>query len=672
MSKKRVYFGTKEKMSWVKAPSINMVRGVEKFGSSGTYTNGGGYVLGSAGSHENYDLSWSLTDSEDIDLVQMYYSGIYGSGLIYWSDPFVSHRNALPLGWSAPGLGAADAPTLFVGRKPTLVKTAANSIGLPVDTAVYVGSIGMQHREIWVPVPEGHSVAIGVIGSATGNGSVQYKKDNGTWVALPFLAASTTTTVNSFLEGLGGGVSLRVQITTGTISLAALTVKVYKVEGISGGVTTNLATNPSFETTSGTVEVWRNLVLNPSFENSTTGWGGSGATLERTTSIHHGSGIASAQVTPNSTSTHSGDIRGGNLTTFPWGTEPGKTYTFSAWVYTPEVYTTFNTAYTSRQKRILLFYSLNGTTPVEAFGPQGTNTVGWQRISHTFTIPEDASGVILGVGCAGSPTDPNFRTYVDEVLLMEGGVGVPYFDGNTSPDPDLTPSWTGAVNNSESVLTGLMPSNVVQPYTGQGITYLTSDSPVAGVKALRCLILYQDVVGVPIVGFVPTQGTTYTVLARLRASRPLQVSMRISGTRGETFTLGEEWTPVVFTAVAGAPNAYGTGPYLAEYAGHRFGDYVDVDTVLITEGEYTGPYFDGNTISTDTSIFFWNGTPDASTSTMRRLGNNSGANKFILGGGTSGMKFVPNTFNRVGYSAVVGKGLESAGVQLKEVGSWLN
>lgn len=656
MSKKRVYFGTKEKMSWVKAPSINMVRGVEKFGSSGTYTNGGGYVLGSAGSHENYDLSWSLTDSEDIDLVQMYYSGIYGSGLIYWSDPFVSHRNALPLGWSAPGLGAADAPTLFVGRKPTLVKTAANSIGLPVDTAVYVGSTGMQHREIWVPVPEGHSVAIGVIGSATGNGNVQYKKDNGAWTSLPFLTTSATTTVNTFLEGLGGGVSLRVQITTGTISLTALTVKVYKVEGISGGVATNLATNPSFEATSGTVEVWRNFVKNPNMVTTDNWVMSAGFVASNNTAPVSGlPSPVSSQIRAWSDTSVSGD----RITTKLDGLTIGATYPVQVWAKN-----------TGAIALIYITEDNNLTSPI-VIG-NGTTRPDWVLVTGEFTATKETH--YLQIRQAGARTSP----WVD-LYLAGAVVGAPfYFDGSYSPDPDLTPSWTGAVNNSTSVLTGKTFSSnfyasatlrLIQSTrwskTGQYSARVIRVAPEAG----QALIQRTPLSGISTASariwmYSETSFPGWPINFR-NANAPYTAHRMDSGA---AITPGEHLLEVRGVDV----DAWAQGEIHSTFGSLPVGESLWFDAETIHEGEYTGGYFDGSTPSNENTIYYWNGTPNASTSTMRRLGRNSGANKFILGGGTSGMKFVPNTFNRVGYSAVVGKGLESAGVQLKEVGSWLN
>jgi hypothetical protein len=38
------------------------------------------------------------------------------------------------------------------------------------------------------------------------------------------------------------------------------------------------------------------------------------------------------------------------------------------------------------------------------------------------------------------------------LLVEKSSVLGPYFDGSYSPDPDLTPSWTGTPNESASVL----------------------------------------------------------------------------------------------------------------------------------------------------------------------------------------------------------------------------
>lgn len=70
-------------------------------------------------------------------------------------------------------------------------------------------------------------------------------------------------------------------------------------------------------------------------------------------------------------------------------------------------------------------------------------------------------------------------------LRVAGEYNGPYFDGSFSPDPDLTPEWTGAVNASASILTGVQ----AQAFSGGSgrVTIQSSTGVVSGVRALRVL-----------------------------------------------------------------------------------------------------------------------------------------------------------------------------------------
>lgn len=195
----------------------------------------------------------------------------------------------------------------------------------------------------------------------------------------------------------------------------------------------------------------RNLVVNPSFEVSTaTGWSTNGATVTRSTNwANRGTASMRATGTPATTA---GDARllGGSPTTFPPGLTPGGTFRMSCWYYTPVALTTFDTSDTSRQHRILLIYSTNGTSyDVFAFGPQFPNIVGVQRVWYTFTLPLNATGGILAIGVAGSPADPSYVTYLDAVMLEAApGPGAPpdAFDGTAR-----NARWEGTAHSAPSV-----------------------------------------------------------------------------------------------------------------------------------------------------------------------------------------------------------------------------
>lgn len=169
-----------------------------------------------------------------------------------------------------------------------------------------------------------------------------------------------------------------------------------------------------------------NLSRNPSFEaatllNWTISGGGAGSAISTDwarTGTKSLKGVGSGAV--------SGDVRlaGGSATAFPLGIAAGKTYRVSAYTYCP-----VDINRNHRSRRILCFYSINGSTFTENFGIQGSNTSGVERVSQTFSIPVNATGAIIGVGFASALAGQ--VTYVDDVLIEETTVLGDYFDGNT-------------------------------------------------------------------------------------------------------------------------------------------------------------------------------------------------------------------------------------------------
>lgn len=198
----------------------------------------------------------------------------------------------------------------------------------------------------------------------------------------------------------------------------------------------------------------RNLCTNPSFEaEALAPWGTSVTTLARSSEWAR-SGTHSAKVVTTGTATGSGDIRlsgASNATSFPPGLGPGVTFTMSAWINTPAAHATFVQTSASRQRRIVVFVSTNGSSFTPVPGPQGQNIAGVQRLSQTYTIPANATGILLAVGCAGSTADPNFVTYVDDVLIEAAPSLGPYFDGSTPDTNTADYSWIAAANASASV-----------------------------------------------------------------------------------------------------------------------------------------------------------------------------------------------------------------------------
>ena len=207
---------------------------------------------------------------------------------------------------------------------------------------------------------------------------------------------------------------------------------------------TNLATNPSFETTSSTINVRTNLALNPAVSGGISSWGGvgsPGANLAYSTEQAH-NGTTSFKTTMTATGT-----RGAKCTVSNPGFASGDTIVWSIWVY-PSV-------------TIDLQPYWERSTPTYTGGPGGAtvncpaNT--WTQItgSVTFTAAQaDATGSFgFGFFSVGSWAINDFY-YADEIIVERSPVLGPYFDGSTAAAGDYTYAWASTANASASYQKG--------------------------------------------------------------------------------------------------------------------------------------------------------------------------------------------------------------------------
>lgn len=183
-----------------------------------------------------------------------------------------------------------------------------------------------------------------------------------------------------------------------------------------------------------------NLATNPSAEVNGTGYTTYGGASLAQSAAWASSGSSSFRLTTNST-TNQGDFRftGGGLTSFPLGLQAGRTYTISARVNIPVTFTGgFN-----RGPGILYWYSVNGSTYTESFGPKVSQTAGTYTTSYTIAIPSGATGIELGFGGASSTTGQ--IVYYDSIMVTEGATAPTYADGGSSGW-----AWNGATGLSTS------------------------------------------------------------------------------------------------------------------------------------------------------------------------------------------------------------------------------
>lgn len=227
----QIWFGTREYMQWVKAPAINMTASKVGWDAQTNYLNGGASVRRSVSAHKEYGMSWNLASREDIRAISDYADGIYGTGPIYWTDPFTADTNALPQAWATPFVGAHDG-TILSGKetRPTLVQTPANINGYPTRSALY--TIGTDDKPaVWVPIPPGYTAWVGAVGIEGTGGKVVATPTTGPSTSAPgqnltLLPVTGTTRVNkSFDSSAYDGVLVSLG-GSGSVTLTALTVQV--------------------------------------------------------------------------------------------------------------------------------------------------------------------------------------------------------------------------------------------------------------------------------------------------------------------------------------------------------------------------------------------------------------------------------------------------------------
>jgi len=239
---------------------------------------------------------------------------------------------------------------------------------------------------------------------------------------------------------------------------------------------------------------------------------------------------------------------------------------------------------------------------------------GWGDIEITRTAPAGAASVgVYVLMASGQPMGATL-----DLRKVYAGTPTPYyFDGSASPDIDLTASWVGTVNASESILTGITVAGVV----ASGCLAIRSTQWVkSGQYSLR---------------LIPTNASsnvTYAYLAvpaALTASGTALVTFRQEGALTGTLWAqrGRPYTVAPMTQPAQAPNAEGetelrwswtglTSTTLAlPHGGMAGSGDVWYDALMLAQGVYSGPYRDGSqNPGGGLERTRWLGTPDASVS----------------------------------------------------------
>lgn len=168
---KKMWFGVRGYMRWIPCPAVGAGYNRVGSGTSMNMLNGGAVARLSMSAARSYSLSWSLGDVTELSKISDYAEGVYGPGMVYWSDPFNMHTNVLSQVWATPSLGAYDGPILTGdASRPIAVPTGANTHGLPPESAQYTVTPNSPVLKHWVPIPPGYTAWVGVYGESADSG----------------------------------------------------------------------------------------------------------------------------------------------------------------------------------------------------------------------------------------------------------------------------------------------------------------------------------------------------------------------------------------------------------------------------------------------------------------------------------------------------------------------
>lgn len=358
------------------------------------------------------------------------------------------------------------------------------------------------------------------------------------------------------------------------------------------------------------VEVRRNLSPNPSARSATQagtiGGGNSGGSVAQATTFGRTdttSWAYTAGATP-------GGDKGPQVTL--GGLVVGTIYTVSAYVYASGLFTSSGIR--------------GGVYQGSWLGTSAWSTVvgAWTRLSFTFTAVGTTGSFVIGAPMISNQAGVDF--YVDDILIEASPTLSPYFDGNTTPDADLAPSWLFGADASSSVLSGVALFGVTAPDAGR-TPYRSWLWSSRGACSLRVpTYTTQDSFASIVGGILPIaqmRGKTYTVLGRIRITATQTGTLHGYARYFRAQADGAEL--IAANNPAAAPNVPGEYvvratftipaaaiyfPWVRLYNGAAAGN-ADVwwDELAIVEGVYTGPYLDG-----DMPNCVWRGTPHASRS----------------------------------------------------------
>lgn len=233
MAREPFYIGTREKMLAVRQPSVTMPSSKKGWSSELEFLNGGTSVRKSIAAHKRYELTWNVLTRDEARPILDLADGIYGTGQIYFLDPFAANRNLLPQWWASPMQGIYDGLPLNGGDvRGEVVATPANTLDFPVQSIRYDTTAGTS-RKIWIPIPTGYVGYVGAYGTNGTGGTVLVRATTGPTTysgsGVNLTLMDVTSNDARFNYSASGGSIDGIEISlagSGTLTLTGLMVQV--------------------------------------------------------------------------------------------------------------------------------------------------------------------------------------------------------------------------------------------------------------------------------------------------------------------------------------------------------------------------------------------------------------------------------------------------------------
>lgn len=168
MVSKMMWIGPRGNAFWLKAPAPGAAFTPVRWQSKAQQLNGGATITASLNSHMEYEMTWSTASRDALRPITDLWSGIYGPPPFYFIDPMAAEYNVVPKAWSFPGQATYDARPIVGDARPKRMKTPANTLLYPPESAQYTVTDDTISRKLYIPIPPGYAAWVGAHGDTSG------------------------------------------------------------------------------------------------------------------------------------------------------------------------------------------------------------------------------------------------------------------------------------------------------------------------------------------------------------------------------------------------------------------------------------------------------------------------------------------------------------------------